>query len=249
MAQIKLTNVNLEYPIYNAKTRSLKTAVFRAVGGAIEARDDSYSVKALKNINLELNEGDNLAILGGNGAGKTTLLRVLSDIYTPTSGTIDTKGSISSLTNIQLGMEPEASGYENIIMRGIFMGMTFSEIKNKVDDIVDFSGLGPYIDLPMRTYSTGMAMRLAFAVSTCVTPEILILDEMIGAGDQNFIEKARARTKQIMNDAKILILASHNNTLIKEFCNKAILMQEGEIIASGTVNSVLTKYQALKNTK
>lgn len=247
MAYIKLKNVNLEYPIYNSKTRSLKTAVFKSVGGSIAEHDKNFSVKALNNINLSLKEGDNLAILGHNGAGKTTLLRVISDIYKPTSGEIDIDGSLSSLTNIQLGMEPEASGYENIIMRGIFMGMSFSEIKSKADEIIEFSELGSYIELPMRTYSTGMALRLAFAISTCVTPEILVLDEMIGAGDKNFIQKARKRTKQLMEEAKILVLSSHSYEILKEFCNKAILMREGSIIEEGSVEQVINYHEKLKS--
>jgi ABC-2 type transport system ATP-binding protein/lipopolysaccharide transport system ATP-binding protein len=242
MSYIKLHNVSLEYPIYNSFTRSLRLNLFKTVGGKLADHNNSFTVQALKNINLNLNDRDRLAIIGHNGAGKSTLLRILSGIYKPTSGSLDIKGSISSLINIQLGMESEATGYENIIMRGIFMGMTFSQIKDKTEEIADFSELGPYLSLPMRTYSTGMAVRLAFAISTCIIPEILILDEMIGAGDSNFIKKAQQRTEQIMQEAKILILASHNTTILKEFCNKAILIKEGQIVAEGNINHVLKEH-------
>ncbi len=245
MAYVKLHNVSLEYPIFDAQTRSIRNSLLKNVGGRIaHGLKSAPTVKAINNISLELNDGDNLAVLGHNGAGKTTLLRIISDIYQPTHGSIEVDGKVSSLTNIQLGMEPDATGYENIIMRGIFMGMTFKEIKSKMDEIIDFSELGEYINLPMRAYSTGMALRLSFAVSTSFTPQILVLDEMIGAGDKNFLKKATSRTKEIMQKAKILILSSHNNQILKEFCNKAILMKEGSIIAQGSLDEVIAAHEA-----
>ncbi|MEQ9116292.1 MAG: ABC transporter ATP-binding protein [Rickettsiales bacterium] len=239
MAYVKLKNVTLDYPIFNTKSHSIRQKFFQAVGGKVSHYNQAKIVRALKNISFEINNGDRLAILGHNGAGKSTILKVISDIYKPTNGSVEVKGKVSSLTNIQLGMEFEATGYENIIMRGIFMGMTFKLIKSKIDEIIEFSELGEYINLPMRTYSSGMALRLAFSVSTCITPEILILDEMIGAGDRNFLHKVERRTKELMKNAKILVLASHNNNIIRKFCNKAIVMGKGEIIAHGNVDDMI----------
>lgn len=239
MAHIILKKAFLDYPIFNASNLSIKQAIFQAVGGKVSEHNKTKIVRALNDINLDIKDGDRLAILGHNGAGKSTLLKLISDIYKPTSGTVELNGSLSSLTNIQLGMEEEATGYENIIIKGVLMGMTFSQIKSKVDEIIEFSELGEYINLPMRTYSTGMALRLAFAVSTCITPEILILDEMIGAGDKSFLQKVELRTNELMKNAKILVLASHNNQILKKFCNKAILMKKGEIVARGEVDEMI----------
>ena len=176
---------------------------------------------------------------GDNGSGKTTLLRVLSGVYEPNEGQVQICGTVSTLTDITLGMNEEASGYENIIARGIVMGMTFQEIKNKIPEIEKFSELGPYLHLPVRTYSAGMLLRLAFAVSTSKFPEVLILDEMISAGDADCIKKAKERTQNMIEKGKIMVLASHDTSILKQFCNRIIQLEKGRIVKQGTVKEVL----------
>ncbi|MBA8666292.1 ABC transporter ATP-binding protein [Holosporaceae bacterium 'Namur'] len=242
MSYIKLQSVNVDFPIYNAKSRSLRGHILSTIGGRIEQSHDRVVVRALSNINLEINEGDRVAVIGHNGAGKTTLLRVLSGIYEPTAGSIEIKGKISSLTDIQLGMDADATGYENILLRGIFMGMTPKEIEQKAEEIIQFAALEEFINMPLRTYSSGMYLRLAFAVSTCIEPEILILDEMIGVGDKNFMEKAKQRVSKLIGQSKIMILSSHDTSLLQKFCNKAIYMKHGEIMELGNINNVIEKF-------
>lgn len=248
---IKVQNLALSFPIYNMYTRSMRNHVWRSVvGGAVAQAHADVVVQALKDINLELNEGDRLGIIGHNGSGKTTLLRVLSGIYEPTEGSVSIAGKVSTLTDITLGMNDEASGYDNIVARGIFMGMTFKEIHSKVKEIEEFSELGVYLHLPVRTYSAGMMLRLAFAVSTCKSPEILILDEMIGAGDANFIDKAKERTERMIKEVKIMVLASHNMDILRQFCNKAIKLEKGQIVAQGDVAKLVeAEERKLKDSK
>ena len=228
-------------------TRSIKHTIFKnTVGGEITQAQADVMVQALVDINLELKDGDRVGVVGHNGSGKTTLLRVLSGIYEPSAGEVQICGKISTLTDIMLGINEEANGYENIITRGIFMGMTFREIKSKIPEIEAFSELGQYLHLPVRTYSAGMLLRLAFAVSTCKLPEILILDEMISAGDASFIQKAKKRTKDMIKKVKIMILATHDMEILKKFCNKVIKLERGKIVMYGPVASFSEKYVCLR---
>lgn len=239
---MKLENLSVTFSIYNAKTRSIRNKVLSSVGGNSTSHDGTTYVHALKNINLTITEGDRIGILGHNGSGKSTLLKVLASIYEPTTGSIETCGNISSLTDIAMGMDPENTGYQNISMRCIFMGMTIAEAKNKIDEIISFTELEEYIHLPMRTYSTGMYMRLALTIATCAIPDILIMDEMIGAGDSYFIEKAKQRTLNFISNTKIVVISSHDISIIKELCNRVILLEKGEIIADGEVDAICDKY-------
>lgn len=239
MACIKIKNLSLSFPVYNMYTRSIRRALFKsAVGGALKQAEQEIMVQALVDINLELNDGDRVGVLGHNGSGKTTLLRVLSGIYEPQKGSVHISGKVSTLTDITLGMNEEASGYENIVARGIFMGMTFKEIKSKIAEIEEFSELGSYLHLPVRTYSAGMLLRLAFSVSTCKLPEILILDEMISTGDASFLHKAKARTADMIKKVKIMIMATHDVEILKQFCNKVIQLEKGKIVKQGTVQEL-----------
>ena len=193
---------------------------------------------------LEFNKGDRVGLIGRNGSGKTTLLRVLSGAYEPTSGDIDVSGSLSSLTDITLGMDMEADGYENIMLRSIVMGRTRREAKERISEIEEFTGLGEYLRLPVRVYSSGMLLRLAFAVSTAIEPEILLMDEMIGAGDAHFIEKAQARLQNLMSDASILVLASHSSDILRQFCNRGVVLEQGQVVFSGELEACLSYYGA-----
>lgn len=247
MASITLDRVTVDFPIYNAKKRSLKSELIRrTVGGHIEAIDDNHvSVMALRDISLTIRDGDRLGLVGHNGAGKSTLLRVLSGVYEPPIGRVAIEGSISSLTDMMMGMDVEATGYENILLRSVFLGLSVKQANANIEEIEKFTELGNFLKLPMRTYSSGMMVRLAFAISTAVTPEILIMDELIGAGDAAFIAKAEARMNGLIGRTRILVLASHDDDLLRRLCNKAALMNEGELLMVGPVDEVLAAYQAL----
>ena len=245
MARIDLHQASVQFPIYNARSRSLKSTIARhAVGATIGSRtkNDIVVVNALKNITLTLNPGDRVGIIGHNGAGKTTLLRVFSGAYVPTSGSAEVVGEVSALTDISMGMDPEASGYENIIMRAILLGMNYQQARALAPEVEQFTELGEYLDLPVRTYSTGMMLRLAFAVATSVEPEILIMDELIAVGDASFMEKATQRIKTLIAKANIFVLASHDEGTLKRFCNRAIWLNRGELAAEGPLDRVLADY-------
>lgn len=240
---LKLENVSVSYPIFDVKSRSLKANFVRlTTGGKISSNAKSVSVDALKGINLELQHGDRLALIGHNGAGKSTLLKVMAGIYEPTDGKIISRGSVASLLDINLGMNPESSGRENIYSRGMLLGLSKRQINDVIYEIIEFTELADFIDLPVRTYSSGMAVRLAFAISTAVKPEILLLDEVIGAGDANFMEKATKRIQELIESVGILVFSSHSETDVKLFCNKGIVLDAGEIKFYGDVDSACTYY-------
>jgi len=238
MAHVTVQDVSVDFPIYGAQSRSFKKALFRAATGGLIATDhDRIVVRALNGVSFELRDGDRIGLVGHNGSGKSTLLRVLAGAYEPVRGTVAVEGRVASMLNIQLGMDQEATGYENIYLRGIVMGFRPREIEPLVDEIVTFSELGDYIHMPMRTYSSGMAMRLAFAVSTCVTAEILLMDEWLSVGDAEFSEKAKKRLNNLVGQAKILVLASHDESLIRANCNKIMRLSHGELTSTEVIGS------------
>lgn len=245
MASIKLESVSLDFPIYSATSRSIKKSfISLTTGGTIKSvHDRPIVVEALKQINLTLEDGDRLGLVGHNGAGKSSLLKTIAGIYSPTVGKITVDGHVASLLNISLGMDDESTGYENIRVRGLFLGLRRQDIERVIPDIEAFSDLGDYLSMPVKTYSYGMRLRLAFAVSTCLDPEILLLDEVFGVGDAKFTQKAEYRLKHIIDKANILILASHKDDVLREVCNKAILLEHGKIIAHGNVDEVLRIYE------
>jgi ABC-type polysaccharide/polyol phosphate transport system ATPase subunit len=245
--EIRADSLCIEFPIYDANARSLRnTLMSLGTGGAIRSNARQHvMVTALEDVSFSLRDGDRLGIIGHNGAGKTTLLRALAGIYEPTRGSILRRGSVAPLFDITLGMDPDATGHENIAIRGLFLGMSRSEIQAQVDDIVSFSELGPYIHMPIRTYSTGMRVRLAFAIATAVRPDILLLDEMIGAGDARFIERAERRLREFLNRAQILVLASHSEAIIRKMCNKALLLHHGKVVGLDSVQEIQKAYASL----
>ncbi len=250
MASIDLKSVGVLFPIYDASSRSLKKRLIAgAAGGKVQERraHEPTVVRALTDINLHVEHGDRIGLIGHNGAGKTTLLRVLAGVYEPTEGDVVVDGHTAPLFDISLGMDPEGTGYENIVLRGLFLGMTHRQIDAKVDEIAAFTELGDFLDLPIRTYSSGMRMRLAFAVATSIHPDILLLDEGIGAGDAAFMVKARTRLEEFTTRAAIIVLASHSEILVKRMCNKAALLERGRLVALGPVAEVMARYQAASN--
>lgn len=244
MAHIRLKDVSISYPIFNSHSRSLRTAVFSKLGGSVVSHNQTVLVEAIKWLTLDLEDGDRLALLGHNGAGKTTLLRALAGVYPPQSGTIDINGRISSFTDITLGMDTEATGWDNIIFRCAFMGLSFKEARELAPSIAEFSELGEFLDMPVRTYSSGMFVRLAFAISTSIEPDIVIMDEMIAAGDAQFIEKARARIEKILGNASIFVIASHDVAITRQFCKRALWLEKGVAKALGPVDEVTQAYIA-----
>ena len=239
---IKLEGLHLRYPVAGVKSHSFQLQLYRnlkkMVGGSLSGEGSHTVVHALKDINLEITDGQRLGIVGHNGAGKTSLLRVLSGVYVPTEGKITMQGQVNSLTDFTLGMELDASGIKNIIFRLVFMGYSFKEAKAAVDEIVDFSELAEFIHLPVRTYSTGMFMRLAFAISTHFMPDILILDEIIGAGDAQFKKKCNERLRSLLTQSRIVVLSTHDMSALRQYCDTAILMKNGEIVRSGAPKDI-----------
>lgn len=244
---LRLDNVSVSFPIYHGGSRSLKKAILsRGTAGRI-ARDanDRITVDALRNVSFSLDRGDRLALIGSNGAGKTTLLRVMAGIYEPVTGMVQINGRISPMFDISLGIDSDLSGYDNIRLRGLLLGLSSKQIENLLPQIVDFTELGDYLDMPVRTYSSGMMLRLTFAVATCYEPEVLLMDEWILAGDAHFMTKARERIDSFIKKASVLVLASHNLEVCRHWCNKAVWMDRGSIKAFGPVEDVIAAYQAV----
>lgn len=249
MATILADNVGLDFPIYGMQ-RSLRRALVQsATGGFINKKDLQHrhvTVTALTGVSFQLSDGDRLALVGHNGAGKSSLLKVLAGIYYPTSGEVWVDGKITSLFELTLGIDSEDTGYETIVTAGMLHGMTQSEIESKIPEIEQFSELGEYLSLPVRTYSMGMTTRLGFSLATVFEPEILLLDEGIGAGDARFTDRASARLKELAKKSAILVLASHTDDLIRSICNKAALMNSGRLVKIGPVDEILSEYHTEK---
>lgn len=249
MAHLHLQNVCVDFPIYFGGSPSLKRTLFNAAArkqrNLERDKSDRISVRALNDITIDIRNGDRVALIGANGAGKTTLLKVLAGVYEPTAGSIESAGGVRSLLDVNVGFNPDATGYENIILRGMFMNMRPEVMRKHVDQIAEFTELGPYLDMPVRTYSAGMTIRLSFAIATCVPPEILVMDEWLAAGDASFLEKAKRRMEEFVRSSSILVLASHSMPLLEQWCNRAILLDQGHIRASGDLASVTAAYREL----
>ena len=232
MPSINIQNLGVEFPIYGSNSRSLKKMlVSQATGGRVMGGENRpVIVRALDNINLDIRHGDRVALTGHNGSGKSTLLRVLAGLYKPTSGMVTIRGKVSAIIDPNAGIDPEATGLENIFLRGRMLGMADGEIRRKLDEIIEFTELANFIALPMRTYSAGMFARLAFAVSTAIEPDILLIDEGIGTGDAHFMEKVRSRLLSMVERSPILVLASHDNGLVDRLCNRTIAFEHGRLV-------------------
>jgi ABC-2 type transport system ATP-binding protein len=244
MTHIELDNVCIEFPVLNSRDQySIKNVVLsraRGIGGRIV--DDGIkarSVRALENISLKLKEGDRLGLVGHNGSGKTTLLRVIGGVFAPASGRVDVSGKCMSMFDIGIGIDAEATGYENIAMRGLILGLTQRQIADKTAEIADFSELGPYLELPVRTYSSGMAMRLMFSIATSIEGNIVLMDEWIAVGDKEFREKANERLKQLTDRAGILVIASHEPNMLRKLCNVGLSLEGGRVKHFGPIDKVL----------
>ena len=232
MAHLGLHDVSVSFPIYGSHATSLKqTLVSAAAGGKIGTDTSVTVVEALRHVTFDLNDGDRIGVLGHNGSGKSTLLRVLAGVYRPSRGTISRQGTITSLIDPAMGIEHDATGRENIYLRGLIMGLSRAQVHDVFDDICAFSGLGNYLSLPVRTYSTGMLMRLAFAIATSIRCDIVLMDEWLSVGDTEFQVQAELRLRQVMNNAGILVIATHSESLVKRECNRQLRLRHGEIDA------------------
>jgi ABC-2 type transport system ATP-binding protein len=241
---IETHNAWVEFPIFDAKTRSLKKAFLGKAGGAIGRNESNVVViEALRDITMSLELGDRVGLVGHNGAGKSTLLRLLSGIYEPTRGVASVTGRVAPVFDLGVGMDPEISGFENIIIRGLFLGQTRKQMLAKVDEIAEFTELGDYLSMPLRTYSTGMRVRLAMGVVTSIDPEILLLDEGIGAVDAEFLKKAQSRLQGLVERSGILVFASHSNEFLARLCKTAMWIDHGTIRMTGGIEDVVRAYE------
>ena len=245
MVSLGLESVTVDFPVYSAGARSLKNQLLHhGTGGRIQRDAKSRPcVRALDGVSLVFEHGDRVGVVGHNGAGKTTLLRILAGAYEPTCGRVWRRGRIASLLNLALGIDPESTGYENIMMRGLFLGLLPEQVRDRMDEISEFTELGDYLSMPMHTYSNGMRLRLAFAVSTCLEPGILLMDEWLGLGDRAFVDKAKRRMEELVDRAGILVLASQNAALLERICDKGVLLEGGRLKSFGPIRDVLRQYR------
>lgn len=232
MTCIVAREVVVEFPLYTSIHRSLKAAVLNASTGGRVARDsgDRVTIRALDGASFEIREGDRVGLVGHNGSGKTTLLRALLGVYEPVSGVLDVQGRVASLIDLSLGLDQEGSGYENIMLRGVLAGLRLREIRAKIEEIAEFTELGDYLEMPVRTYSSGMLLRLAFAVCTSVEADILLMDEWLSVGDAEFSKKASLRLEKLVDQTPILVLASHSPDLIHKVCNRIFRLEHGSLV-------------------
>lgn len=245
MALITLDKVHLDFPIYNAQAFSLRNSLVKGtIGGVLRKKQqNSFTVSALKNISFTLTHGDRLGLIGHNGSGKTTLLKVLAGVYAPTSGILKTEGKVATLFDILLATYEDMTGYENLYISSIVRGRPFSETKAGLESMGKFTELGDYLHVPMRTYSSGMRLRIGFAVATEGTPDILLIDEVFGTGDKGFVDKSVERLTSLINRAGILVFSSHSEALLSQLCNKLMVLEHGEIKAFGDTQEVLSFYK------
>ena len=245
MSHVKAQNLVVEMPVYELSGRSMKMRMLnKLASGRIGAGDNGITVvRALQDVSFEFGDGDRVGLIGSNGSGKSTLLRVLAGIYEPSAGRLDVQGKAVALLEMGLGMDDSMTGYQNIKLRGMLLGMSPEEVAAKTAEIAEFTGLGDYLHLPIRAYSSGMRIRLAFAISTAVEAELLLLDEVIGVGDAAFLEKANARLKALQDKANIVFIASHSGDVILDMCNKVMWLENGHLRFVGDVADGLRAYR------
>jgi lipopolysaccharide transport system ATP-binding protein len=242
-AQIDIQDLSVWFPLYHGSSRSLKKMALAAATGRLgRDRTQHIVVRALRDINLHLTAGDRLGLVGSNGAGKTTLLRVLAGIYEPVAGRLRVQGSLNALLDPSLGMNPELTGRENILLRGLYAGLPKSSLPRLEEDVAAFAELSDFIDLPVRIYSAGMVVRLGFALATAIKPQILLMDEWFLAGDAAFMEKAQVRLETMVRSAEILVLSTHQVAIVRDWCTRVLWLDQGQVRADGPAKDVLEQY-------
>lgn len=243
MAHLRIDRVSVAFPLYHGESRSLKKTVLAAATGRLgEDRKHRLVVEAVRDVSFSLHSGERVGFVGANGAGKTTILRAMAGIYEPVAGSITIDGAITALLDQSQGMNFDLTGRENIRLRGLFSGLGAAQIRQLQIDVAAFAGLEQFLELPVRTYSSGMVVRLGFALATAIRPQILLMDEWILAGDAAFLDRARHRLETMVRGAEILVLSSHSTDIILQWCNRVIWMDDGEIRADGTPDEVLAAY-------
>jgi lipopolysaccharide transport system ATP-binding protein len=241
--RIDISGVSVFFPLYHGNSRSLKKTVVAAASGRLgRDKQSRVVVEALRDISFTLTRGDRLGLIGGNGAGKTTLLRTLAGIYEPVMGRVRVQGSLSALLDTTLGMNIEGTGRENIMLRGLYDGLSRPELSRLEEDVVEFAGLGDFLDLPLRTYSSGMLVRLGFAMATAIRPQILLMDEWFLAGDSEFMERAKKRLEDMVRGAEILVLSTHLMVVVQNWCTRVLWLDQGRVREDGAPDTVLTNY-------
>jgi lipopolysaccharide transport system ATP-binding protein len=243
MAGIEVANVSVEFPLYHGNSRSLKKTVLAVASGRLgEDQQHRVVVRALRDVSFTLQPGDRLGLVGGNGAGKTTLLRTLAGIYEPVVGRVHVAGTMVALLDPTLGMNLELTGRENIMLRGLYNRLSKQATKRLEEDVQEFAELGEFLDLPVRFYSSGMVVRLGFALATAIRPQVLLMDEWILAGDAAFMDKARARLEDMVRGAEILVLSSHMPNVIVEWCTRVMRLDGGHVVDDGPAREVTERY-------
>jgi lipopolysaccharide transport system ATP-binding protein len=240
MAHIEADRLSIEFPLYHIAARSLKKRLLARAGARLK-EDASHRivVAALRDLSFRIQPGERVALVGNNGGGKTTLLRTLAGIYEPVGGRLEVVGSVGSLIDPGAGMDPEATGRENIVLRGLFLGMSEAECARMAEEAGQFSGLGEFLDVPIRTYSAGMSVRLSFAAATLMEPQILLMDEWFLAGDADFMQRATQRLEQLVTTAEILVIATHDMNIVRTWCTRAIRLEGGRVVADGPVADII----------
>lgn len=240
---IELKGVGLEYLLHLDRTRSFKEFVIQSVTGKSYVKKKKESFLALDKVNLAIHEGERVGIVGLNGAGKSTLLKVISGILKPTFGSMKIDGTVQPLIELGAGFEPEFSGRENIYFNSYMLGFTKKQVDAKINDIIAFAELGEFIDVPVKYYSSGMNVRLAFTIATSIEPQILVLDEMLAAGDASFVDRAKNRMSSLIHKSRCLVVVSHNLEMIRELCTRVLLMEKGQVVLDGPADVVVTEFQ------
>ncbi|MEM8811179.1 MAG: ATP-binding cassette domain-containing protein [Pseudomonadota bacterium] len=253
MPSIRVSNVCIDYPIYQGSGRSLRHTLFmnpiksaiagaKHVGGTITRDEKGIIVRSLDEISFAIDAGERVGLVGQNGAGKSTLLRALAGIYEPNQGSIETDGKVVTFFNTTEGLSPEATGREMIETRGVLLGLSARKRAIMAEDVIEFCELGDYLEMPVRTYSSGMLVRLSFAIATSITADVLLFDELIGAGDARFYEKAKTRLETFIETASIMVVATHSRDILHKWCSRCFLMEHGKLITDGPVEDTLRIY-------
>jgi ABC-type polysaccharide/polyol phosphate transport system ATPase subunit len=242
MARIDLTDASLTFSLRKSRNVTLKQYLLK--GLFLSSFNPKVSIHALSDITLSAGDGDRIGVIGHNGAGKSTLLKMIAGVYPPTRGTVRVEGKICSLFEIALGFEPEASGWDNIRYRGYLQGETPKTLGPKVDEIAAFSELGDFLSIPVRFYSAGMMVRLAFSIATAAEPEVLLVDEVLSVGDAAFQVKAKQRMKEMMSRSRLMVMVSHELNSVREMCTRALWLEQGRVVLQGDPGEVVDAYKA-----
>ena len=237
---IKVQGASVRFRTYKSRRKNLREAIFRS----FLSRDERVDIWALKDVSFQVARGESLGVIGANGAGKSTLCLLLSQIMAPTEGQVLVDGQVSALLTLGAGFQFDLTGRDNVFLNGIYLGHSMEQMRAKYKEIVDFADIGDFIDMPVRTYSSGMRARLAFSIAATIQPEILIIDELMGVGDLKFREKSTAKMKELVDNSKGLVVVSHSMGTIRSLCTCAIWLDKGRLMAEGPVEDVIAKYEA-----